>query len=175
MERSEKIEKFKSVSSKEDVRVMLLSLRSDSSGLTLVAATNVFLFEPSFNFAVEQQAINRIHRIGQTKPCTVYRFVTMDTIEEKIEQITTEGLQQLKTRSGSKKRKRTLGKGSGTENEDHGAELAKRDEEENQNSGGVAIQKAKEEIKVNQLLYLLGIVKNADHAESADPASTIVE
>eukprot|EP00466_Bigelowiella_natans_P012860 jgi/Bigna1/144510/aug1.88_g19218 len=109
--------------------------------LTLVAATNVFLFEPSFNFAVEQQAINR-----------VYRFVTTNTIEEKIVQITTEGMQQQKASSRSKKRKRTSGNGEGGDDDNNGLGLGKGARgEDDQNGDGV-----------NQLLYLLGIVKNAD-------------
>eukprot|EP00468_Gymnochlora_sp_CCMP2014_P009355 CAMPEP_0167750646 /NCGR_PEP_ID=MMETSP0110_2-20121227/6110_1 /TAXON_ID=629695 /ORGANISM="Gymnochlora sp., Strain CCMP2014" /LENGTH=2188 /DNA_ID=CAMNT_0007635997 /DNA_START=92 /DNA_END=6658 /DNA_ORIENTATION=- len=79
--RADGIERFKT---NPKVKTMLISLRSDSSGLTLVAATHVFLLEPSFNFAVEQQAINRVHRIGQDRPCTVHRLVIKDTIEEKI-------------------------------------------------------------------------------------------
>eukprot|EP00478_Filoreta_tenera_P002447 GABV01002533.1.p3 GENE.GABV01002533.1~~GABV01002533.1.p3 ORF type:complete len:106 (-),score=21.74 GABV01002533.1:120-437(-) len=58
----------------ESVSVLLLSAATDASGLTLVAAQRVFLLEPSLNPAVEAQAVNRVHRIGQTRPCFVHRF-----------------------------------------------------------------------------------------------------
>ena len=65
--------------------VLLLSLRRDSSGLTLVSASHVFLFEPSLERSVELQAINRIHRIGQRKVCHVHRFVMQQSVEAKID------------------------------------------------------------------------------------------
>ena len=55
-----------------------------NAGLTLVHATSVFILEPSLNPAIEEQAINRIHRIGQTRPTTAYRFVVADSVEETI-------------------------------------------------------------------------------------------
>ena len=67
-----------------DVRVFLLATGVANAGLTLVAATSVFILEPSLNPAIEEQAINRIHRIGQTRPTTVYRFVVADSVEETI-------------------------------------------------------------------------------------------
>ena len=45
------------------------------------AASKVFLLEPSVDPAIEQQAIGRVHRIGQQRPVTVYRLVTVDTVE----------------------------------------------------------------------------------------------
>jgi E3 ubiquitin-protein ligase SHPRH len=62
----------------------MLNAASQSSGLTLVAATHVLLVEPSLNPASEQQAIHRVHRIGQTRPTTVHRFYIADTVEEGI-------------------------------------------------------------------------------------------
>ena len=63
-------------------KVFLLSLQSDSSGLTLTMANNVFLLEPSTNFALEDQAVHRVHRRGQLKPTTCYRFIMKNSIEE---------------------------------------------------------------------------------------------
>ena len=66
--------------------ILLLSLRRDSSGLTLVSASHVFLFEPSLSRSVELQAVNRVHRIGQRSVCHVYRFVMRRSVEAKIDQ-----------------------------------------------------------------------------------------
>ncbi|MFF2053193.1 DEAD/DEAH box helicase [Leifsonia sp. NPDC058194] len=64
--------------------VFLISLRAGGFGLNLTEADYVFLLDPWWNPAVEQQAIDRTHRIGQTSPVMVYRLVAADTIEEKV-------------------------------------------------------------------------------------------
>ena len=64
--------------------VFLISLKAGGYGLTLTAADTVVLFDPWWNPAVESQAADRIHRIGQTKPSTIYKFITKGTVEEKI-------------------------------------------------------------------------------------------
>jgi SNF2 family DNA or RNA helicase len=64
--------------------LFLISLKAGNTGLTLTAADYVFLFDPWWNTAVEQQAIDRTHRIGQTKNVFAYKIVCKDTIEEKI-------------------------------------------------------------------------------------------
>jgi SNF2 family DNA or RNA helicase len=64
--------------------VFLISLKTGGVGLNLTKANYVFLLDPWWNPAVENQAIDRCHRIGQSNPVTVYRFITKDTIEEKI-------------------------------------------------------------------------------------------
>lgn len=66
------------------IRVFLLSLKAANTGLTLTAADYVFLVDPWWNEAIEQQAIDRTHRIGQTKPVFAYKLICKDTIEEKI-------------------------------------------------------------------------------------------
>ncbi|KJE94201.1 hypothetical protein CAOG_04881 [Capsaspora owczarzaki ATCC 30864] len=66
------------------VTVFLLHSRHKSSGLTLVAATHVFLMDPIINPAVELQAINRVHRIGQTAETHVHRFIVENTIEQQV-------------------------------------------------------------------------------------------
>lgn len=64
--------------------VMLLSLKAGGVGLNLTAADHVFLCDPWWNPAVEEQAADRAHRIGQDKPVNVYRMVAKDTVEERI-------------------------------------------------------------------------------------------
>jgi SNF2 family DNA or RNA helicase len=67
-----------------DVPVFLVSLKAGGVGLNLTAADHVFLFDPWWNPAVEEQAFDRAHRIGQEKPVFVYRLVAADTVEERI-------------------------------------------------------------------------------------------
>jgi SNF2 family DNA or RNA helicase len=63
---------------------MLVSLRAGGTGLNLTAADHIFILDPWWNPAVEDQAADRAHRIGQTRPVFVYRLVTQDTVEERI-------------------------------------------------------------------------------------------
>jgi len=67
-----------------DPCVFLLSLKAGGSGLNLTAASYVILYDPWWNPAVEAQAIDRAHRIGQTQPVMAYRMITKNSIEEKI-------------------------------------------------------------------------------------------
>jgi SNF2 family DNA or RNA helicase len=67
--------------------VFLISLKAGNAGLNLTAAGYVFLFDPWWNTAVQQQAIDRTHRIGQTKNVFAYKMICKDTIEEKIIQL----------------------------------------------------------------------------------------
>jgi len=78
--RQEAIEEFRS----GDSQVFLISLKAGGVGLTLTEADYVFLLDPWWNPAVEAQAIDRTHRIGQDKPVNVYRLVSADTIEDKV-------------------------------------------------------------------------------------------
>ncbi|MDX9978469.1 MAG: DEAD/DEAH box helicase, partial [Lentisphaeria bacterium] len=64
--------------------VFLLSLRAAGTGLTLTRADYVFLYDPWWNPAVERQAIDRTHRIGQDKPVFAYRLAAAETVEEKV-------------------------------------------------------------------------------------------
>eukprot|EP01041_Mallomonas_annulata_P001049 gene1049-2057_t len=75
------------------VRALLLPLKSGAQGLTLVEASHVFLLEPLLNPAQEAQAVNRVHRIGQTRPSIVHRYIIKGTIEEKINDMRCEHLQ----------------------------------------------------------------------------------
>ena len=67
--------------------VMLVSLKAAGTGITLHAADYVFLLDPWWNPAVEAQAVDRVHRIGQTNTVFVYRMVTAGTIEERIQSL----------------------------------------------------------------------------------------
>jgi SNF2 family DNA or RNA helicase len=64
--------------------VMLVSLKAGGTGLNLTAADHVFLLDPWWNPAVEDQAASRAHRIGQDRPVMVHRMVAKDTVEERI-------------------------------------------------------------------------------------------
>ena len=68
----------------ENLRVFLISLKAGGTGLNLTAADYVFLVDPWWNPAVENQAIDRCHRIGQDKKVFAYRMICKDTVEEKI-------------------------------------------------------------------------------------------
>jgi superfamily II DNA or RNA helicase len=64
--------------------VMLISLKAGGTGLNLTAADHVFLLDPWWNPAAEDQAADRAHRIGQERPVLIYRLVAKDTVEERI-------------------------------------------------------------------------------------------
>jgi SNF2 family DNA or RNA helicase len=67
-----------------DPNVFLLSLKAGGSGLNLTAASYVILYDPWWNPAVENQAIDRTHRIGQTQNVMAYRLLMRDSVEQKI-------------------------------------------------------------------------------------------
>jgi non-specific serine/threonine protein kinase len=71
----------------DTARVFLISLKAGGVGLTLTAADYVYLVDPWWNPAVEQQAIDRSHRIGQVNKVFAYRMICKDTVEEKILQL----------------------------------------------------------------------------------------
>lgn len=79
--RQEKVDKFQE---DENVRLFLISLKAGGLGLNLTKADYVFLLDPWWNPAIEAQAIDRAHRIGQTKKVITYKFIMSDTVEEKI-------------------------------------------------------------------------------------------
>jgi SNF2 family DNA or RNA helicase len=65
-------------------KLFLISLKAGGQGLNLTAAEYVFLLDPWWNPAVEAQAIDRAHRIGQTQRVFAYRLIARDTVEEKV-------------------------------------------------------------------------------------------
>jgi SNF2-related domain/Helicase conserved C-terminal domain/SWIM zinc finger len=68
----------------ESCGLFLISLKAGGLGLNLTAAEYVFLLDPWWNPAVEAQAVDRAHRIGQTRPVFAYRLIAKDTVEEKV-------------------------------------------------------------------------------------------
>ncbi|KAJ1391820.1 Zinc finger, RING-type [Sesbania bispinosa] len=83
-QREKVLKEFNETSEK---RVLLMSLRAGGVGLNLTAASNVFLMDPWWNPAVEEQAIMRIHRIGQKRRVIVRRFIVKDTVEDRLQQV----------------------------------------------------------------------------------------
>lgn len=79
------IDSFNSKNS--DLFVFLISTRAGGLGINLATADTIILYDTDWNPQVDLQAQDRVHRIGQTKPVTVYRFITEGTVEERILQI----------------------------------------------------------------------------------------
>lgn len=67
--------------------IFFISLKAGGVGLNLVSCQYVIIYEPWWNIAAEQQAANRIYRIGQTRPVFIYHFLTRSTIEEKVHEL----------------------------------------------------------------------------------------
>lgn len=111
-ERERAIQRFQN---DENCRVFLISLKAGGVGLNLTAADYVYIVDPWWNPAVEQQAIDRTHRIGQTKNIFAYRMICKDTIEDKIIQL--------------QERKRALAKDLITDDEGFVKSLTKEDVE----------------------------------------------
>jgi len=80
-DRQARVERFQNDA---DCPVFLISLKAGGTGLNLTAADYVYLLDPWWNPAVESQAIDRTHRIGQTQPVFAYRLIAKNTVEEKI-------------------------------------------------------------------------------------------
>jgi len=79
--RGEVVEEFQK---NENIKLFLISLKAGGVGLNLTEADYVFMLDPWWNPAVEQQAVDRTHRIGQKKNVFIYKFITKDSVEEKI-------------------------------------------------------------------------------------------
>ncbi len=83
-DRQARVERFQN---DPDCKLFLISLKAGGLGLNLTAAEYVFLLDPWWNPAVEAQAIDRAHRIGQTRRVFAYRLIAKDTVEEKVLQL----------------------------------------------------------------------------------------
>ena len=83
-DRSKPVDRFES---SDQPAVMLASLKAAGLGVTLKSADYVFLMDPWWNPAVEEQAIDRAHRLGRDKPTFIYRMVTQGTIEERVREL----------------------------------------------------------------------------------------
>jgi SNF2 family DNA or RNA helicase len=84
MKQHERADALLEFSSNPNAKVFLLSMRSGAVGLTLTAADHCFIMDIAQNSAIEEQAIDRIHRIGQVNPVTVKRLVIEGTVEERL-------------------------------------------------------------------------------------------
>src|SRR5213079_1997005 len=80
-DRQQRVERFQN---DPDCKLFLISLKAGGLGLNLTAAEYVFLLDPWWNPAVEAQAIDRTHRIGQTRHVFAYRLIARDTVEERV-------------------------------------------------------------------------------------------
>ena len=80
-ERTQSIQKFQN---EEECKIFLISLKTGGLGINLTAADYVYIIDPWWNPAVEQQAIDRTHRIGQTKNVFAFKMICTDTVEDKI-------------------------------------------------------------------------------------------
>jgi SNF2 family DNA or RNA helicase len=83
-ERADMVNRFQN---QEDIGVFFISLKAGGYGLNLTAADYVYLLDPWWNPAAEQQAVDRTHRIGQDKKVFSYRFITVNSIEQKIQSL----------------------------------------------------------------------------------------
>jgi SNF2 family DNA or RNA helicase len=83
-DRQARVERFQS---DPDCRLFLISLKAGGLGLNLTAADYVFILDPWWNPAVEAQAVDRAHRIGQARQVFAYRLIARDTVEEKVLQL----------------------------------------------------------------------------------------
>jgi hypothetical protein len=96
--------------------ILLLPLKSGANGLNLIEANHVVMVEPLLNVGVEHQAINRVHRIGQTRETHVHRFLVEDTIEIEIanraEKKSETKSSSLSSSSSSNKRQRNVSSSS---------------------------------------------------------------
>ncbi|CAG5069923.1 hypothetical protein DYBT9623_02662 [Dyadobacter sp. CECT 9623] len=79
--RQEQVETFQG---REDIKIFLISLKAGGLGLNLTAADYVFILDPWWNPAIEAQAVDRAHRIGQDRTVFTYKFITKNSVEEKI-------------------------------------------------------------------------------------------
>src|SRR5207245_4896846 len=79
--RAEVVERFQN---DPNIGIFLISLKAGGLGLNLTAAEYVYLLDPWWNAAVEAQAIDRTHRIGQSRRVFAYRLIAKDTVEEKV-------------------------------------------------------------------------------------------
>jgi SNF2 family DNA or RNA helicase len=79
--RADAVDDFKN---KPNVRMMLVSLKAGNAGLNLNIASQVVIMDPFWNPYIEEQAIDRAHRLGQTRPVLVHRVLIKETVEDRI-------------------------------------------------------------------------------------------
>lgn len=87
-QKSQVLKKFRSpATDEEEPTVLLATITACGVGINLECANHCFIMDPNYNPGVEIQAIHRLHRLGQTKPVTVKKFIAANTIEEKVEEL----------------------------------------------------------------------------------------
>ncbi|GAB6189803.1 hypothetical protein JCM30566_15450 [Marinitoga arctica] len=79
-----RVEIINEFNNNDNIKILLVSLKAGGTGLNITGADYVIHYDPWWNPAVENQATDRVYRIGQTKPVFVYKFITKNSIEEKI-------------------------------------------------------------------------------------------
>ncbi|KAF9111537.1 hypothetical protein BGX27_004795 [Mortierella sp. AM989] len=84
MQRNDRTTAMVRFKERPDISVILISLKAGGVGLNLTSAQRVYLMDPHWNPSVESQAVDRIHRLGQTKPVDIVRFIIKESIEENI-------------------------------------------------------------------------------------------
>ena len=84
MSRNQREETVNNFNNDPEIKVLLISLKCGSLGLNLTVANQCFLMDPWWNPSIEDQAIDRIYRIGQTRPVSVFRFFIENTIEDRV-------------------------------------------------------------------------------------------
>lgn len=84
MKREDRSRAMDALKTDPSCEVLLVSLRAGGVGLNLTAARRVYLMDPYWNPAVENQAVDRIHRLGQTKPVTTIKLIIENTIEARL-------------------------------------------------------------------------------------------
>ena len=84
MKQHQRADNIASFTNDPSTKVLLLSIKAGAAGLNLVVANHCFLMDPCLNSAAEEQAIDRVHRIGQTRPVIVKRLIIKDSVEERI-------------------------------------------------------------------------------------------
>lgn len=87
MRTSDRYDSVKTFTHDPDCRVMLVSLKAGNAGLNLVAASHIIIFDPFWNPYIEDQAVDRAHRIGQEKEVFVHRLLIENTVEDRIIQL----------------------------------------------------------------------------------------
>lgn len=104
--------------------VFLLSTKAGGAGLNIIGASRLILFDSDWNPSTDLQAMARIHRDGQKKPCFIYRFLTTGTMDEKIyqRQITKTGLADSFMNGPVDGKKKKSGKDAFTSNDVSGTQ-----------------------------------------------------
>lgn len=82
MKMNERIISLEKFANDDQINCIVISLMAGSTGLNLVSANNVILVDPWWNPAIEEQAIERVYRIGQNKFVNVYKLISEDSVEE---------------------------------------------------------------------------------------------